>query len=536
MNEGLREGWGKPLVRLGRQTWLLLVILLVFGLQASSLTVQSLWRDEVDAICFAHQFPHMLAQALSPQRTAPLVLPITCPPSPLHVAKSPEGGGLSPLAQVVAATIRHNGPFYHFAFRAWIALAGCSEYAARFFSLCFGILMIPLTYALGNRLMGRLEGGLAALLVAASPYLAWYNQEVKMYSLVPALALLSLYALRRAADEGGIWWAVHVVVTSLSFYTHVWCALLVPVQLILLVAWWPRWRQRWPWVLVGMGLITLPYLPLALWQSHAAFIEKETGFGDYSLGQMLAILIDRWSLGITGWGGFGGIIACGELALLGLASRPNPAKEPGWSRLGLVAWIVVPVTGIWFISQWQPLFTDRYLIWSAPAFYLLIAAGLAFLWRRTSPPDIRMLAVVLVIFAANLAAQATLPLKSDVRAAAAYLEERYRPGEMVLFHIPYVRYTFEYYFTVQDYAWREGVYTNHRREDGEYSLSDADATAQIAGDLQGCPAVWLVLSEAPLWDERGLVQGWLEGHGERLEEAHFAHVSLYYYRLGNSWP
>jgi len=44
--------------------------------------------------------------------------------------------------------------------------------------------------------------------------------------------------------------------------------------------------------------------------------------------------------------------------------------------------------------------------------------------------------------------------------------------------------------------------------------------------------VWLVLTEAELWDERGLTLSWLEANGERVDEAHFARVDVYRYVLG----
>jgi hypothetical protein len=43
--------------------------------------------------------------------------------------------------------------------------------------------------------------------------------------------------------------------------------------------------------------------------------------------------------------------------------------------------------------------------------------------------------------------------------------------------------------------------------------------------------VWLVASEAAMWDERGLVQQWLEENGRCVAEEHFKHVDVYRYVL-----
>jgi hypothetical protein len=192
---------------------------------------------------------------------------------------------------------------------------------------------------------------------------------------------------------------------------------------------------------------------------------------------------------------------------------------------------MVPIVAVWFVSLWQPLFTDRYLIWAAPAFYLLAGAGLAFLWRRGRWPAVLLLVGVLALFGVNLQAQATLPIKSDLRAAAAYVEARYRPDDLLIFQIPHIRYTFDYYFDPETYTWADGLYTNHRGADGTYLTTEGTAGLMLAQITRGYRTVWLVASEVGMWDERNLVQGWLEANGERVEEAHFARVDVYRYRM-----
>ncbi len=524
-----------------RGKWLIQVLvlaatLLAFGLRAGSLTAQSLWRDEVDALCYAFEFPHLLASSIMPERADRLTTPTACPPPPLSPpAAQAEGSPLQNLVEVLRPMIRQNGPLYFFLLRGWVGLAGSSEYALRFLSLWFGVVAVPLVYILGRRLKGPMTGAATALLVAASPYLVWYSQEVKMYTLLPALVLLALYSLRRAADGGGKnWWAVSIVASSLAFYTHIWSALLVPVEGVLLASWWPRWRKRWRGALVSLALLTLPYLPLALWQVPSTFVHRETGFPPHTLGEMAAILLNGWSTGIGGRGWPWGAVVCGGAAVLGLVERrlrACPARA-GWpTDLGLAGWMVVPLLGIWFVSLWQPLFTDRYLIWAAPALYLLVGAGLAFLWQKGRWPAVLLLAAILTFFGLNLHYQATHPIKSDLRAAAAYLEERYRPGDLLIFQIPHIRYTFDYYFGPDDYTWADGLYTNHRQPDGSYLLSEARAEAWMALFTQGQQTVWLLASEVEMWDERNLVQRWLEANGERGSVAHFARVDVFQYRL-----
>lgn len=512
------------------------LVLCGFFVRASSLDAQSLWRDEVDALRFA-----------------------TAPESEL-LGNFTEPGW--------------NGPLYFLLLRVWITFTGTSEYAMRFFSLIPGIVAIPLIYVLGRRLFNPVTGLISALLMASSPYLVWYSQEVKMYALILALSLVAIYSLRRGLESGRWhWWLVQIGATTLAFYSHILAALLIPVQLLLCIAWWPQTRGQWRKAVVSFASLTLPYLPLVAWQAPLALQARQTGFTSYSLNQMIVILLNGWSTGITTWSGSWGAALMSVLAAGGLFSEvvrllPSADSEDDEVRregasngFVLLVWLLIPLLAVWLISQWQPLFTDRYLIWSAPAFYLLIAVALTpsgnfktlSRWWVALP-----LTIVLVINGVNIWRQATMPIKSDFRAAAAYVvdyEEPSKPvapppatleggfetylpmvtagyseiGDLIIFQMPYGRYTFDYYFPREEYPWAEGLYTNHRTPDGAYQMSEQQAAWQMREMTQGYEAIWLVATEVATWDERNLVQAWLNEHFERVTEAHFARVDLYRY-------
>ncbi len=523
-----------------RIRYLTAVTVLVLGaflIRASSLDAQSLWRDEVDALRFA----------------------------------------TAPWTEMLGNFTRHgwNGPLYYVLLRGWIALAGTSEYAMRFFSLMPGILSIPLVYVLGRRLFTSLTGLIAALLVTGSPYLVWYSQEVKMYTLVVALSLIAIYSLRRGLGDGGWpWWVAQVAATTLALYSHILAALLIPVQVMLCVVWWPWVRTRWRAALASFVTLTLPYLPLVAWQAPLALQPRDTGFTSYSLNQMIVILLNGWSTGIAGWGSSWGGALMSLLAVGGLLSqvscwlRTRDSEEKTWAGgthdwIVLLVWLLIPLLSIWFVSQWQPLFTDRYLIWSAPAFYLLVALGLTFLanhrnWSRWGAA--MLLTTLLALQGANVWKQASTTIKSNFRAAAAYvasstaspetvegiapLPERHEPfrhylplvtaegsgfADLIIFQIPYARYSFDYYFPIERYSWAEGLYTNHRAPNGEYQMSEYEAAWHMEEITQGHRDIWLVATEVPIWDERNLVQRWLDEHLERVTEAHFARVDVYQY-------
>jgi hypothetical protein len=280
------------------------------------------------------------------------------------------------------------------------------------------------------------------------------------------------------------------------------------------------------------------------------FQVRETGFPAHSLGEMVEILQNGWSLGMLARGWPWGTLLMGGLAAWGLFGPlfTWAGGKWGWrdaqawrSRVAIVCWLLLPLLAIWLISLWQPLFTDRYLIWCAPAYYLLVALGLASIWPLglaygdgARLPLGRWGATVLIgglvlVSAVNLRVQAREPIKSDFRAAAAYVGERISPGELIVFQIPHSRYTFDYYFEAGDYTWAEGQYTNHRADDGSYLVSETQAYWQVRAMVAGFEGIWLVLSEESMWDERALTRTWLEANAALLEEAQFARVGVFHF-------
>ena len=513
-----------------RTTLLVLAFtLLAFLLRAYHLDFQSLWRDEVDAIRFARSpWPELIATFTGPG---------------------------------------WNGPLYFFVLRYWLALAGSSEFSLRYFSLFFGVLTVPLSYILGRRWLGQRSPGdvpptspdlspqhrpsafvgvWTALLMAVSPYLVWYSQEGKMYALVLALGILSMYLYRRALDEGRWWWwAGHVLVTSLGLYTHILMALLIPTQALLFILGWPRYRAHWRGWLVDMLCLTLPYLPLATWQMPLLLSGFQTGHPFYPLGDMVSILFSAYAQGILSplyplshvvmaFLCLAGILALVKVendlsrAMGNQGPPPSTHQEQAQAdnrrRLEeLLVYLTVPVLAVYLVSLRMPVFTDRYLIWVAPAFYLLAARGLAAIRARSGLVFALVLALALTGNLVTWWTQVHTPIKSDFRAAARYFAAHRQGDELVIFQIPYVRYTFEYYFH-DEYRWAEGLYTN-------YGMSEEEVDRLMQAMVAGYEEVWLVASEMEMWDQRGLVKRWLDTHGQVMDRADFTRVTLVHYKI-----
>jgi mannosyltransferase len=157
-----------------------------------------------------------------------------------------------------------HGPLYGLGLHVWGSFAGDSEWALRLPSALFGIAQVPAIAWLATRWLGRETAAPAAWLAAGSPFLVWYSQEARNYSmlmlsttLAAALVLGMRDRLRPAAVAGWTIAALSGALSNLSFL------LAAPVQ----IGWWlapgEAARARRTTLLAVLGVVLLALLPWA---------------------------------------------------------------------------------------------------------------------------------------------------------------------------------------------------------------------------------------------------------------------------------
>jgi mannosyltransferase len=485
---------------------LLAIVLLAFGARVGGLTAQSLWRDEVDALRFSQ----------------------------------------APLTTMVANFTRPgwNGPLYYVLLRAWITVVGQSPFALRYFSLVFGVLGVACIHRMARIWFAAPVPILSALLLATSPYMVWYGQETKMYTLLAVLAMAALYAYVQAL-RGGNWasWVLVLILTWISIGVHIMAGLLVPLMVALFLIWWPMARAQWRQALLALAGLAVPAFVALPWVWPTLVRGGDIGHRFVSLLGIVRVMAHAFSRGILpsnavwpiGVSLF--VLLAGTLlwtdrgplsGLLGRAQNKervhaSPREGQVADVLALWSWMLVPIVGLYLISLRLPMFVDRYLIWLGPAFYMLIARGLDQVRRRSLAVSAVCLVLTMWFNGQGIVQQSTVPVKSDFRAAAQYVQEHRPADELVLFHISYVRYIFEYYYGDAS-PWAEGIPT-----DGSTTAEAVDALMRER--TAGYDALWLVLSEAEMWDSRGMTLAWLEAHAWIDQRADFQRVTVIRYVL-----
>lgn len=357
---------------------------------------------------------------------------------------------LSPMspAQIVLRTGRDvHPPLYYLTLHYWMLIFGNSETAARGLSAVFLLLAIPVAYLLIRKLWNEPAARLAALFVAAGPFLIRYSQEARMYGMVAFLLLLATYLLVKALETNRWnWWVGYSVVLAAALYTHYYSVFMIVVHWIYVASLSDRhkrrglWSSKWWGANVLAAALFIPWLPTAYHQftrvQGSFWIPRATlrtlpstllEFFAYGTGPMLStILLVGGELGL--------------LALIGWVFWRRPARRR--SLLLLTCYALLAVVVVWLISfGHRPIFVDRYFVFASVGFYCLLGVLITEMRRWFAVAATIICLGLFGLGIANVHAGAN----HKMRIIGAYVSNHYHPGDEILSGELYTFFDFSYY-------------------------------------------------------------------------------------------
>ena len=386
-----RQGPGGP--PQGQQRWMALLVLLAFAWRMIGVMARNLNRVEEETI---------------------------------QLAARPVGELVGTLAAP-----GQNGTVYYLLMRPWLEFFGTDLFALRYFSVLASAAGMALMWQVARRMVPAVGSTLlrnlpllSTLFLAFNPLQLWYSQEGGRYGLVVGLVLFSSWSWLQAMWHSGyVRWLIYLVITSISIYTHVMTALILPVHLVWFLLANPLNRQRWK----GYGLtfvsFALPILPLTAWgrgllagviggveqQSGSALQNALSDVPATPLPEMARTLLLNNAQGLLDPISHFWLIPIFFLGLTGLLV--------GYTEFGgrianvgmLATWLILPVLLLYGIGLVAPTFSGptaqvgeraaRFegVIWIAPAFTMFVALGTQVM-RRAYGRLGNWLAVGLIIF------------------------------------------------------------------------------------------------------------------------------------------
>jgi hypothetical protein len=329
--------------------------------------------------------------------------------------------------------LRQDGspPAYYMLLGLWIRLFGDSERATHTLSLIFALACIPLAYAAGRSVFDRRTGLIAALLAAADPYLTYYGQETRMYSMEALLSLVMVVAYVRGILQGSRAWSIALVpVLALMVYAHNWALFLCVAVAVATVLCARDALRRFGFVALGVGLLYLPWVPTLLSQA------QHTG-APWSTVPSFHEMLTAPGVVLGGDAPFMPIVVVAAGGLYATARRTERA---------LFVLVVVTVLGAWIESQISPAWATRYFSVILGPVLLLSAAAIV---RGRRYGVVALVAIFVLWWGFTMHDD-----KENARGVAARLATVVHPGELVVSthpeQIPVLRYYLNRYPVAQN--------------------------------------------------------------------------------------
>jgi hypothetical protein len=306
-----------------------------------------------------------------------------------------------------------NPPLYYLLLHGWMVVFGAGEAATRALSLVFALAAVPVSFWAGSAVFDRRVGALAAAGAAGSPFLTYYAQETRMYSLVVLLSILASASFALAFVRGrrehvawlGLW-------LGLLLYTHTWGLFLTAAMAIAWLVLWRRGEVTAPdgvKLAVVLAVLYAPWLPSVLFQAAntaAPWAERPS-----------PVLLLGVPGSLFGW------IALPLLAIaVFFALYRRPPVDRAVRMLAAIGALTASMA--WLVSQVEPAWASRYLAVVMGPLLLALAAvvsrsarwgalalvGVAIVWLASGPPAV----------------------KSNVRTVSTGIAPAIRPGDLVL--------------------------------------------------------------------------------------------------------
>ncbi len=467
--------------------WLLVAILVAFGLRVHALGAQSLWNDEGTSVALS---------ALS----------------------------LEAITNGAARDI--HPPLYYYLLHFWLPITGNTEYAIRFMSVIAGVVTVAFVFRIAYSAFDVEIAILAAYLAAFSPFQVYYSQEARMYIWVTLWSAASVWAMlmiqRGAMSEGrkegdhssprafrnsrvqdSLLWLAYIAATTAALYTQYIGAFVVVAENLAFAIWFffalrtthyairntqyvLRTLGIWLGAQLIIGALFLPWYlfaggQLASWPSISEPLDLPT---------LLWRALNVFSVGLTLDPAVAAPIALAYGALFLLGWRRAPNVTANWVIITLILWTLVPVAVMYIVSLARPAYNPKFLLLATPAFYILSARGLAQIHpgvflrarhRQTASPfrfvflALAVLAVVGLVPALQNLYTEPRYARDDYRAVVQEIDAHARAGDSVLVDAPGQMDVVRYY-----HRGNQSLYLLPRMRPPDGAATRADVDAMLA--------------------------------------------------------
>ena len=265
-------------------------------------------------------------------------------------------------------------------------VGGADERVLRLVAFAAGVALLPVVAVLARRTLPAGPAALAILLVALSPLLGWYSNELKPYitdALAMAVLALAVARLREAPERGTRWWTMGLLGLGTALGSTAAPLILAGVGAALLLpptaTTWRRRAALAAWVAAWALCWGVLYLYVYRATSGSAYMQRFwipnflnpalPGFGTKMV-TLPATLLREWFLGEA----TPVRILAGAVLFLPVTAGVVTLVRQGRAWLVLATLLPLALAALASAAQLYPV-APRLLLFAAPLVALVLAAG-----------------------------------------------------------------------------------------------------------------------------------------------------------------
>lgn len=340
-------------------------------------------------------------------------------------------------------------PLYHLLLHFWQVAFGQTIETARLLSLLFFLATIPVVYLLARRVLSVNWSLFVTVLFSLSPFMNWYANEARMYTLLVLVATLSqLFFMRLIESKGRRGWLGYTLTAMVGIYAHYFFFFGLITQGIYFLATRKHFVKGTLLKFIAVaGLLALEFLPWFLYfrslgsaSNTSPNLQKPSSvdffnvYSQFSFGFqgdfVNTLLASLWPLLVIA-------------ALLSVKNGQKISKKMAYILVAALAPVVVAFVVSLAVT---PFFVSRYMVACVPP--LLIAAAW-FVSHYKKPLQLAVTGIAIVTLAGvslNQYLSASTPVKEDFRSAARFIEANAKAHDVVVLSAPFTVYPFNYYY------------------------------------------------------------------------------------------
>lgn len=368
------------------------------------------------------------------------------------------------IKKVAEGEVFVNRILYFLILRIWI-IFGNNEFWLRLPSVGFGILSVFLVYRLGKKLFDKNVGLIAALLLALSPLAIFHSQEVRMYMLSVLLGLGGTLAIVYYVDNKKLkfifLWICLRILAILT--TPINILLVIPDIIILGFNMFSRmslkYRSRQTLIFVLSGLFIGALFLLVFYPSIKlllVFVQKKQTLEEIDLtfisfiGGIARLTVWPLEAPVQSWSWFYdhffNVYGIGLVALLLISFFANYLTS---HKIWMILWGLVTLTILFFSCKLiAPMLwgVPRYSLFLAPYLFILLAIGLAQVWRWRQKVGLVLITIYFFAVSSSLWYYYNTDTDEDWRGVFQTINTYEQPNDALALFPPYSKLASNYYY------------------------------------------------------------------------------------------